>query len=1111
MEQIYYTQCPMGYGLGATSGFQIKRKSAGYPASGDFRHLALRAFLPGSRELAPGTLRYRHDGGAFEVAWLTPRTHEYVAEDGRLWGRPGGQFAHGLRLDAAELESIAHWPAGLQGAAFWRASDPVATLRLEPDRQEPDPVAIGPAELLGGGDFGRVRELAEPEPADWLAGLLAACAWAARESRTLFLIDRPERLGPVVALLTFAFPRALRGELSFSTYNDRPEELAGFRIQGTVAAARPNRAVLASLGVVADRESRTLDPVMPVPAWARRLAGWLKARDAGSEQAWIETDRRASEALRRRRAEDRWADDWLDHLFGFHESVTRPVPVPARSSEWAGLKARAAWAAGAGLTAEWLQAHDPAWWHAARSQAADPLARDALRGLLRRAAAWNVRHDPAGLAARWGGLLAGWFADPEELASVTEEALQAAPKRAQGAFLAALFQGLPRGEADAWIARLKADGRADAALLLPVEAAQMAAALRGGEEPEGWDQIIARALEVPEATASTLEAIAGQLGDDGPLIGRFAGHLAASLTTAEGDGWDAAWRWALGRADCLLWLSPFLAGVFTTARNRPEWERLRRRTPPGALAALARAALVVARSEGSAPEALPWCVEALLLPSGQDPHAERWWINHYVERVCGLDLMLWIFGGATRKPAVARWVLEAVPHQAIGPENLNRLRTAKRFARVLARREPLADDTLPDVPEVRRGELLERLLESFGDVRSADFFRVLDVCRRAWPGGFDPGSAGLAGIGRVLAGALLREADRPEVWLGKLGLVLDALDLSSRPDGGLGPDGLAAHIVAETSRRIENADRLRAFRQAVFDHDGAWKALALDVRASLAGVDPKKLDLVIEQWDKGLSRGSSGLTGRFFELMLNASDAPAMLAIVASKAAELPGLGPLPWWWHEPSLGQCNDLRDAFALLVPMEPLRLLAGEKFHRVKPWMESAGPQDVANSMLEVELSPDDRARVLRDDAGSRPGHLSPQGQARWRCLKALTAYDRQGQGAVSRLQTVQTWIHQELPLAELEPEDRKQFAAVVIRGLDDFDENDITGQLRHAEDLAKWLVQSGIKSLSWLPNEALERGSRSLVNTLRQKIRDETSGPASAREARRRPPAEPGLSV
>ena len=97
MEQIYYTQCPIGYGLGASNGYQVKRITPGYPVAGDFRHLGLRAFPGGGRALAPPTLRYRRDGNAAEVALLTPRPQEYQTERG-LWGRPCGVFAHRVPL-----------------------------------------------------------------------------------------------------------------------------------------------------------------------------------------------------------------------------------------------------------------------------------------------------------------------------------------------------------------------------------------------------------------------------------------------------------------------------------------------------------------------------------------------------------------------------------------------------------------------------------------------------------------------------------------------------------------------------------------------------------------------------------------------------------------------------------------------------------------------------------------------------------------------------------------------------------------------------------------------------------------------------------------------------
>ena len=112
MEQIYYTQCPVGYGLGASNGFQVKRLSTGYPVTGDFRHLGMRAFLAGTRTLGPPTLRYRRVGEVAELAWLTPRSHEYETERGR-WGRPGGHFAHGLRLTLDELATLSNWPAVL--------------------------------------------------------------------------------------------------------------------------------------------------------------------------------------------------------------------------------------------------------------------------------------------------------------------------------------------------------------------------------------------------------------------------------------------------------------------------------------------------------------------------------------------------------------------------------------------------------------------------------------------------------------------------------------------------------------------------------------------------------------------------------------------------------------------------------------------------------------------------------------------------------------------------------------------------------------------------------------------------------------------------------------
>ena len=83
MKQIYYTQCPIGYGLGASNGFQIKRLSPGYPISGDFRHLGLRAFVPGSADEAAwiAVNNRAFVGHPDQSGMTTDRLHDQLAED----------------------------------------------------------------------------------------------------------------------------------------------------------------------------------------------------------------------------------------------------------------------------------------------------------------------------------------------------------------------------------------------------------------------------------------------------------------------------------------------------------------------------------------------------------------------------------------------------------------------------------------------------------------------------------------------------------------------------------------------------------------------------------------------------------------------------------------------------------------------------------------------------------------------------------------------------------------------------------------------------------------------------------------------------------------------
>jgi hypothetical protein len=212
MQQLYYTSCPVGYGLGTASGYQVKRKSAGYAATGDWRELAFSPILPGTTTLAPAALRYWRDNDGAAIAFITPRAAEYQTERGG-WGRPGGYFAHVIRLDERELAALAHWPAGLFDCPFWCGSDPSPS-----QGQPPPPLSLKRDQLMVAPGFSAVRRLLEPgENVDLLARLLSATAEAARTSRTLFLIDAPERLGRRVALLSFAFPEVMRGALTFST------------------------------------------------------------------------------------------------------------------------------------------------------------------------------------------------------------------------------------------------------------------------------------------------------------------------------------------------------------------------------------------------------------------------------------------------------------------------------------------------------------------------------------------------------------------------------------------------------------------------------------------------------------------------------------------------------------------------------------------------------------------------------------------------------------------------------------------------------------------------------------------------------------------------------
>lgn len=313
MEQLYFTACPAGHGTEPRDGLQVKRRTQGYPGAPDTRHLQVNPFLPGGKLLAPPLLRYRLEGDEAELIAIAPRATEFDTDRGG-WGKPGGFFSHAIRLDQAELEAVAWWPAGLYQSRIWRAADPQPTHEQLP---EPLPVPIGPAALTRPPSFAAVQPLADGLTANLLAGMLAGLAETVRNGRTMTLLaSKPDRLADLVGLLTFAVPGVLRSWVTFSTYAEKPEDLLGYRLQGTVGP-RSRIADLGELGPVVDLDSQVVhndDEASEPPHWASRLAVWLVLGGPNERAGWEAFARQAGLGETPNRARDAWSDLRLDRL-----------------------------------------------------------------------------------------------------------------------------------------------------------------------------------------------------------------------------------------------------------------------------------------------------------------------------------------------------------------------------------------------------------------------------------------------------------------------------------------------------------------------------------------------------------------------------------------------------------------------------------------------------------------------------------------------------------------------------------------------------------------------------------------------------------------------------
>lgn len=1004
MEQIYYTQCPVGYGLGASNGFQVKRITRGYPLASDFRHLGLRAFPAGGRTLAPASLRYRRVGDTAEVARLTPRPMEYETERG-LWGRPGGHFAHGLILSPEELRSIDDWPAGLFDAPGWRRSDPEPSRGREPEAFVPtrDGMIVRP-------EFASVTRLADGLDPGLLARLLTALVAVAREGRTLFLIDEPGRLGQTVALLTFLIPMPLRGSVTFSTYHDRPEELPGYRIHGTTLAARPNRGLLLTQGVVADLTAGVVEPRAEPSAWAVEVARWVAE---GASSGWDGLARRLAAA------DPAWDHALFDRLVAFGKAVGRD----AGGADWSEEADLASWASGSKLAPEWARARGPDWWRLAQVR---PAGRPALVALAGWPASWK-RHRPAD----WGEVVARWFADaiPTEREAAAVAFARGAPSgSARFGFVQALRRALPEetwtGVRDRLDAEFAGDPKTVALWAVPEAAA---ATVAGDGKP--ILELARRFDQLGESVETLLEAARVEAGDRPEWVEPLAETLAARFDHPE------ALRWALRLGDRAgPWLGPYLRHRLALPDDTEGRRALLEAAPPELRPTLARVVLDVASDPSLPDEAFAWAVDDLLLTIPEDERpADPAWPGHYLDR-SGSDLALIgrIFVRGTRSPALRTWLDGARVRGELGPTHLGRLAHVQALARALDARNPAPLDgvDLSRVPGRDRGEVLARLIRRDA-MSSIDSGPTLDHCGVAWSESLRPESPDLPAIAQAVADSGLLSPDLdPETWLHRADLVRERLDPATSADRGFGPEGLVAQVVAARCRREGPTRATWELRSALFRNEAGWKAIAEDLRLELLDVEPEASPGVIERWDRGISKSRPE---RFWEVALNVCDGRRLAAVVAARAADLATLGPMPWWGHADHPGAVDDLRDAFARLSPMAPID---EDALNAVQNWM--------------------DRPRGSSMPRGPRPW-LSSLGQARWICLDRL-AKDifREGITDQTRRFSVRDWSDK-LPLSSLPIDDRYRLIAWVVFKIDDPSAFDV-------ERVAHWLVVSGLVDLN-----------------------------------------------
>lgn len=1035
MEQIYYSQCPIGYGLGASNGFQIKRIGAGYPPSGDVRHLALRPFLSGSngKQLAPGTLRYRRVGPIAEVAWLEPRSREYETERGQ-WGRPGGHFAHGLRLDPEEFDAIAHWPAGLYDRPCWRRSDP------QPSQgRRPDDLTIGPEDLMVPPSAAQVSSLIDLDP-ERFASLLAKTAEAVRTGRTLFILDDPGRLGPRIAALTFAFPTALRSELTFSTYHDRPEELSGFRIHGSVPSPSVNRALLASLGPLADLTTDRPEPSENLPSWARSLASWLTHDESINLDLWNETNRRCRVAKFPEDPAVLWSDSWLDGLIGLVDASRSPLPHPQGPEQWRALSGQVAWASRAGLLHELTDLRRPEWWRVIASQASrEPLAYDAFWMILLSPDTWQSA--TAADAKLWGRIAAHFWS---RLPGVQrEQRLNAiVQKIASPELLARALDGListvPPASGRAALHWLERRSSIDPAVLLPLRARNAVGLVIEASQADGAFEVLSQAMSAPQTLPVVLDMIAEE-SNRRTASDQLAPLIARMFESAPTESRGRFETWALGRRSIgeNIWIGSTLSLLFKNSQQRADWNDLRDRIDRVELPNLASACLDVSETIPERPDAFLWSVESLLLglPDGARPGSAGYAAT-YLDRV-GSPLEL-----ATRlrqfRDTLPDWLASARSHAKLSASSVAKLDDANALLRLMEGSGELPTiETLARLPDRDRPAVLGLAIEQVASGHFEPSREILVQLVRCWPSSFSVNTPSLDQITEPLAGLLLQFLPEPEHWVDRLKALLEWIEADRTRPEHCRWGGIASRIVSKTCRLTADQDAAWKLRAVLIREPELYAALADDLAHQIRSEHPSLVINVVERWDLRLDKGRH--SDRFFEVLLNIARPGDLYRLVPNYAAALKTLGPMPWWSSPVSAELVpSDLREAFAWLCPIAPISA-PGQRSH-VEAWVSGTSRSPRFQSVLN-----DPDAPLLVDFAGAESGPTdlagkypsSHRAKIRWQCIMELTDFHALAQE--DRWRHIERWKPNAdpdavPPVPRLDPDDQDDFLGWLLKGLD-----------------------------------------------------------------------------